>query len=86
MSFQATGALSTISAMTYHDQPLLMLLAPRRLDLRGQFLGTPELAPALAVGADEIGVAEAALRGRAVLLPPRPQVAAGKAQEHRAAA
>ena len=41
------------------------------------------LASALAVGADEVGVAEAAERGGAVLLTAVPEVAAGKAHEHR---
>src|SRR5688572_17507618 len=52
----------------------------------GQRVRTRELAPARPVGADEIGVAEITLRHRPVLLAPRPQVAAGKAQEDRAAA
>jgi len=48
--------------------------------------GRGVVAPAiLAVGADEIGVAEAAQGLGAVLLAPRPQIAAGKAQEDGAA-
>ena len=69
-----------------HHQPFVPTLAPQPLDLAGELAGTGELAPALAVGPDEIGVAESALRGGAVGLAPGPQVAAGKAQEHRAAA
>ena len=45
-----------------------------------------ELAAARPVGADEIGVAEIAWAVAPVLLAPAPQIAAGKAQEHRAAA
>jgi hypothetical protein len=41
-----------------------------------------ELAAALAVGADEIGVAEGAGGAGAVFFAPGPQVAAGKAAEH----
>ena len=32
--------------------------------------------------ADEIGIAEAALRGRAILFAARPQIAAGETAEH----
>src|SRR5690606_23753104 len=49
-------------------------------------LGSRELAAAGAVRADEIGVAEAAVGGLAVLLAPRPQVAAGKPAEDRGGA
>ena len=52
----------------------------------GQGVGGGELAAAVAVGADEVGVAEVADRGRAVLLAAAPQVAAGEAAEHRGAA
>jgi hypothetical protein len=41
-----------------------------------------EFAAALAVGADEIGVAELAHRRGAVAFAPGPQVAAGKAAKH----
>ena len=52
----------------------------------GQARRARELAAALPVRPDEIGVAEIALRVGAVLLPPRPEIAAGEAQEHGAAA
>ena len=55
-------------------------------EVRRQIIRIGEFAAARPVGADEIGVAEAALRLRPVLLAAGPQVAAGKAQEHRAAA
>ncbi len=44
--------------------------------------GGVELAAAVAVGADEVGVAERADGRGAVLLVPRPEVAAGEAAEH----
>jgi hypothetical protein len=56
---------------------------PRGGDRGGQGLRRGELAAALAVGADEIGVAEAAGGRRAVGLAPRPEVAAGEAAEDR---
>src|SRR3546814_13531227 len=59
--------------------------APETLDGGDEAGRLGELAPARAVGADEIGVAEAADRGRAVLLAPCPQIAPGKAHEHRTA-
>ncbi len=70
-----------------HHQPALLARRPTALRHgAASCIGAGELAAALAVRADEIGVAEAALRGRAVLLAARPQIAAGKAQEHGAAA
>ena len=42
-----------------------------------------EFAAADAIGADEIGVAKAALRGGAVRLASAPQIAAGETAEHR---
>src|SRR3546814_19118888 len=59
--------------------------APETLDGGDEAGRLGELAPARAVGADEIGVAEAADRGRAVLLAPCPQIAPGKAPAHRTA-
>ena len=67
-------------------EPLSFAFPPDRDDPVGEHLRIGELAPALAVGADEIRVAEITLGARALLLPSRPQVAAGKAQEDRAAA
>ncbi len=69
-----------------HHQPPIGAFTPQQLDPRRERLGIGELPPALAVRADEIGVAEIALGGRPVLLAAGPQIAAGKAQEHRPAA
>src|SRR5471032_2974548 len=55
---------------------------PQRVDSRRQRLGRGELAAALAVGADEVGVAELADGAGAVAFTAGPQVAAGKAAEH----
>ena len=70
-----------------HDEALALLtgrrVGPERGDARGQGLRRVELAAAQAIGADEVGVAEAALRGRAILFATAPQVAAGEAAEHR---
>ena len=55
---------------------------PRRDDDGGQPGSIAELAPAGTIDADEIGVAKGAGGGRPVDLPPAPQVAPGKAQEH----
>ncbi len=44
-----------------------------------------EAAAAFAVDADEIGVAELADRGRAILLAAGPEIAAGKTAKHRRA-
>ena len=83
-SINAASSCSKRLAAGDHDQPAVAL-GPQAFDLLGQRVGL--VAPAiLAIHADEIGVAEGAARGRAVLLAPGPQVAAGKAQEDRAAA
>ena len=58
-------------------------LRPLRRTARASAARIRELAAAGPVGADEIGVAEFAHRLRAVPLQPAPQIAAGKAQEHR---
>src|SRR6201999_3433335 len=55
-------------------------------DRLGQPTGIRELAAALAIRSNEIGIAEAASRLRPIFLAPRPQVAAGKTTEHRRAA
>src|SRR5471030_426635 len=55
---------------------------PQRVDGRRQRFGRGELAAALAVGADEVGVAELADGAGAVAFTAGPQVAAGKAAEH----
>ena len=68
-----------------HDQAPLALWSPERLDVARKLVGAGELAAALTVRADEVRIAETALRRRAILLPPRPQIAPGEAQEHRAA-
>ena len=46
--------------------------------MAGKRRGVGELSPALALEADEIRVAELALRGGAILLAPAPQIAAGE--------
>ena len=69
-----------------HDQSPVAPFAPQSLDVGGKLGGLSELATAVAVGADEIRVAEIALGARPVPLAARPQIAAGKAQEDRAAA
>ncbi|EAT09859.1 hypothetical protein SKA58_05360 [Sphingomonas sp. SKA58] len=50
----------------------------------GQSLGIGELAAAKAIGADEVRIAKAADGAGAILFATAPQIAAGKAQEHRA--
>src|SRR6185312_1607536 len=59
---------------------------PGAADGAGELRRRRETAAARAVGADEIGVAEAAYRVGAVRLAAAPQVAAGEAAEHRRAA
>jgi len=56
---------------------------PGRRDSASKSLRIGELAAPGPVDADEIGVAEGADRRRPVALEPRPQIAAGKTQEHR---
>src|SRR3546814_6742935 len=56
-----------------HDETMRVRRAPETLDGGDEAGRLGELAPARAVGADEIGVAEAADRGRAVLLAPCPR-------------
>src|SRR5476649_1852116 len=55
---------------------------PQRVDGRRQRFGRGELAAALAVGADEVGVAELADGAGAVAFAAGPQIAAGKTAEH----
>ena len=57
------------------SSPASAAASPRRA------LGACELAAAVAVGADEVGVAEAADGGGAVALAAAPEIAAGKAQK-----
>ena len=54
-------------------------------ELIATFPKSAEAAAALSIGADEIGIAELADRGGAILLSPGPEIAAGKAAEHRRA-
>ena len=64
-----------------HDQRAFAP-GPQRRHLVRQF--ARRIAPAiLAIHADEIGVAERALRVRTVLLAPAPQIAAGEPEKHR---
>jgi hypothetical protein len=69
-----------------HHEAIRPARPPEPLRRRCQRLGVGKTAAARPVHAHEIGVAEAAHGARAVLLTPRPQVAAGEAHEHRAAA
>ncbi len=65
-----------------HDETLTFAFRPQRRDLRDEFFRAAVFAAVLAVGADEIGIAEAADGVRAIFLAARPQVAAGEAAEH----
>src|SRR5262249_4936952 len=65
-----------------HGEAARLAPAPLARDRFGERIGRVELSSGGAVRADEIGVAEPAHRARSVLLPPRPQVAAGEAAEH----
>jgi hypothetical protein len=56
---------------------------PQRARLRRQRRGRITSAM-IAIHADEIGIAELAHRLRAILFAPRPEIASGKADEHRA--
>ena len=71
------GILLQVNNLT--DSPYRTRLG---LDGGGQILGRGELAAVLAVGPDEVGVAEGADGLGPVLLAAGPQVAAGKAAEH----
>jgi len=55
--------------------------APHRIDMVGQGYRARAFAAAVAIGADEIGVAEITDGGGAVALQSAPQIAAGEAQE-----
>ena len=55
---------------------------PDGLHMHGKVCGRAELAAPFPIGADKIGVAEAADGFFPVTLQPAPEVAAGKAQEH----
>ena len=66
-----------------HDEGRRAAIAPPGAAAgRGERVGVGELAAAVAIGADEIGVAELAGRGLAVGLAAGPQIAAGEAAEH----
>lgn len=64
-----------------HQLGITLATPPHPGDMVGHQVGGLELAPALAVHADEVRIAEAANGGGAVPLQPAPQVAAGEAQE-----
>jgi hypothetical protein len=61
----------------------LRVAAPAVKDGVGQHVGGVEASAAFAIGADKVGVAEAADGARAIGLATGPQVAAGEATEHR---
>ena len=66
-----------------HDEPMrAILLRPQCHDLRDELGRRAVLAAVLAVGADEVGVAELADGLGTVLFTPRPQVAPCKPAEH----
>src|SRR2546428_12323702 len=62
---------------------LLNASRPGPEDCLGEQWGAREAPAPRAVGADEGGVTEAAHRARAILLPPRPEIAPSKPQEYR---
>ncbi|ABA49515.1 hypothetical protein BURPS1710b_0356 [Burkholderia pseudomallei 1710b] len=64
------------------DEAIRLARRPERRDPRRERSGILELAAVLAVGADEVGIAEAAHRAVAVRFAPRPEVAAGEPAEH----
>jgi hypothetical protein len=72
-------------AAGYHHQGAAggvgLLLAPHCRDPVGQRRRIGEAAAAVAIGADEVGIAEATLGTCAVHLAARPEIAAGKAEE-----
>ncbi len=69
-----------------HGETPLPPLAPERGEMRRERRRVSETAAALGVHADEIRIAEAALRRGAVGLPAAPQIAAGETAEHGRAA
>jgi hypothetical protein len=68
------------------NEPPLVARPPHALNVRCKIFGARKLASTLAIRSDEVRIAEAALRQGAILFSPRPEVATGEAQEHRAAA
>src|SRR5688500_396002 len=75
-----------LAAGADHVRPCAGALGPRGPYRGGERLGIREPGTAVAVDADEVGVAEAADGARAVLLAPRPEVAAREpAEDGRAA-
>jgi hypothetical protein len=75
-----------LAAGQHHQRAARNAGRPVSGDGAGQLGRIRELAPAGAVGAHEVGVAEAALRAGAIALAAGPQVAAGEAAEHGGAA
>ena len=69
-----------------HHEPAILAFAPGREHMIGELGRVRELAAALPIRPDEIGVAEIALRRRPVPLPAGPEIAAGEPQEYGAAA
>src|SRR5579859_6612336 len=67
-----------------HDEPMrVRSLGPRGINRTSKLVGRSKVSAAQTVGADEVGIAEAAYRVCTVLLTPRPEIAAGEATEHR---
>uniref|UniRef100_A0A0N4ZLG9 LigA n=1 Tax=Parastrongyloides trichosuri TaxID=131310 RepID=A0A0N4ZLG9_PARTI len=74
-----------LAAGADHQLGVALATAPHPCDMIGHQIGGLELAAALAVHADEVGVAEGADGLCAIPLQPAPQIASGKAQEDRGA-
>src|SRR5262249_5616482 len=83
---QAAVDLQQRLASGQHDEPPPSPACPLLLDRLSELLGRAVAAAARSVGADEIRVAELASRGRAIRLPPGPQVTPCESAEHRRAA
>src|SRR5262249_55118645 len=69
-----------------HDKSALLCRTPFGLDRVGELCRPLVAIPARSIGADKIRVAELTLRGGAILLAPRPEIAASKAAEYGRAA
>ena len=65
-----------------HDETVLLAAPPLRLDRVREVVLSRVAVPARSIGTHKIRVTERALRAAAVLLAPRPEIAAGKATEH----
>src|SRR6185437_11524188 len=73
-------------AARQHDEAMIAGPFPDALDRGSEIIRRGISAAVRAIHAHEIGVAETAGRGGAILLAARPEIAAGEAAEHRRAA